>query len=357
MMKGSHLRSRGFTLVELLVVIAIIGILVGLLLPAVQAAREAARRMSCSNNLKQFGLSMHNFHDTHQRFPGVTHDPLFAHPEYRDHRDARNRWSYAILLMPFMEQQNMYDQLFATHIGIERPWHGTPLLQTSIPTFMCPSDGNGRGAANSLGRINYIGNRGDQWLNWDWWESRGVMGNGVRVTKTFSSMTDGTSNTMMISEAKIGVNGSRRVTEGIATNVGVQNSSPPSLCLAQVGPGRLFIGDVVTNGWNVGTRWGDAIVPYTQWIPMLPPNGPSCGNSGESWAMITASSNHPAGVQVAFGDGSVRFMSDTVDAGNPAISAIDVHPGNRPQDYSGPSLYGVWGSLASAAGGEVVQIP
>jgi prepilin-type N-terminal cleavage/methylation domain-containing protein/prepilin-type processing-associated H-X9-DG protein len=359
-MKASRMRSRGFTLVELLVVIAIIGILVGLLLPAVQAAREAARRMSCSNNLKQFGLAIHNFHDTHQRFPSVCRDPLFRHPEYRDYRDGRDRWSYIVAILPFMEQQNTYNTMQQNHIGVERPWHGTALLTTPIPTMLCPSDGNNK-RPNTLAMTNYIANRGDQWLNWDWWESRGMFGNGERLTKTFANLTDGTSNTMMISEAKTGLNGSRKVTEGLATNVAVQNSSPPSLCLAEVGPGRQFVGDVVTNGWNVGTRWSDAICPYTQWIPMLPPNGPSCGINGETWAMVTTSSNHPGGAQIAFADGSVHFIADSVDAGNPALTVFDSpfppSDANRPQDYTGPSLYGVWGSMASSASGEVVQIP
>lgn len=359
-MRISGSRPRGFTLVELLVVIAIIGVLVGLLLPAVQAAREAARRMSCTNNLKQLGIALHNFHDTHKEFPSASHQPLFKHPEYNDWRDGRDRWSYLTVLLPFMEQQPAYDQLVQTHIGKERPWHHTPLLKTSIPTFLCPSD-PGKDAKNTLARTSYQCNRGDQWLNWDWWESRGVFGNGSRIVKNFSSLTDGASNTMMVSEVKIGVQGSRRVTEAIATNLGVQNSDPPSNCLAEVGPDGYFVGDVQGWDWQTGWRWSDAIVPYTLWYPMLPPNGPSCGNNGESWAMITASSHHTGGVNVLFGDGSIHFISETIDAGDPTLTVFDSpYPPsdpNRPQDYTGPSLYGVWGALGSAAGGEAVSIP
>jgi len=103
----------GFTLVELLVVIAIIGILVGLLLPAVQAAREAARRMQCSNNLKQIGLSLHNYHDAHKRFPpGVVQqqaDPQFV-PNAGNVNPPIESWGWGAFLLPFMEQGNLYSQ-------------------------------------------------------------------------------------------------------------------------------------------------------------------------------------------------------------------------------------------------------
>src|SRR5690606_6587662 len=131
----------GFTLVELLVVIAIIGVLVGLLLPAVQAAREAARRMSCSNNMKQLGLSMHNDHDTHRKFPyGYLSDNDSA---------TLKRDSWYQNLLPFIEQQAYYEQYknsFATYGASAATYiHHLPVefAGIAIPAFMCPSDPSG----------------------------------------------------------------------------------------------------------------------------------------------------------------------------------------------------------------------
>jgi prepilin-type processing-associated H-X9-DG protein len=119
-------------------------------------------------------------------------------------------------------------------------------------------------------------------------------------------------------------------------------------------------GSISTNDWQAGWRWADSVSIYSQWHPVLPPNRPSCGNTGENFALMTASSYHPGGVQVAFCDGSVHFIADSVDAGDPNIGELSspllVDPG-RPQDYSGPSLRGVWGALGSSAGGETVDIP
>src|SRR5688572_27645245 len=103
--------SRGFTLVELLVVIAIIGILVALLLPAVQAAREAARRMQCGNNLKQIGISIHNYHDTYKSFPSGWICPSVATGAMAVDQES---WGWSSLILPFMEQQALHDQLGVT---------------------------------------------------------------------------------------------------------------------------------------------------------------------------------------------------------------------------------------------------
>lgn len=358
-------RGRAFTLVELLVVIAIIGILIALLLPAVQAAREAARRAQCTNNLKQLGIGLHNFHDTHKRLPAACHDPL-----YTQYGGQWYRWSYLTSLLPFIEQGPLYDQLKTNNSFAQWPdANSVPACKTLINTLICPSDS---GAAQALFAFNgnsapcsYHCNRGDQWLNWDWYEGRGPFCRGDKKPVNFSSVQDGTSNTMAVSEVGIGVPGSRRVTETTALGVGAYNSAPPSLCLQQVGADQQFTGTTETRAHTqISARWMCASI-YTHWLPMLPPNGPSCANAhNEDWLLTTASSRHPGGVNVVFLDGSVRFLSETIDAGDPTRTATSPPPGfppltdpGRPQDYSGPSLYGVWGSLGSMAGRETVQTP
>ncbi|MEJ5340826.1 MAG: DUF1559 domain-containing protein [Thermogutta sp.] len=370
-MRVKCLRS-GFTLVELLVVIAIIGILIALLLPAVQAAREAARRSQCTNNLKQIGLALHNFHDTYQRLPAACYDEVIRGLTNPPGSGQWYRWSYLTCLLPFVEQKSLYDQLVSTNSFVQWPDGTTaPTAKTLINTFICPSDyGYVKALFAYSGNAapgNYHCNRGDQWLNWDWYESRGVFGRGDKKPVNFALVTDGTSNTMAVAEVMVGVPGSRKVREAVALNVGAYNSAPPSLCLQQVGSNQMFK-DTVTvesRSWlHLGSRWMCASI-YTTWHPMLPPNGPSCANAHtEDWLLTTASSRHPGGVNVLFLDGSVKFISDTIDAGDPSRTATSPPPGfpplvdpNRPQDYSGPSLYGVWGALGSIAGGESVQAP
>jgi prepilin-type N-terminal cleavage/methylation domain-containing protein/prepilin-type processing-associated H-X9-DG protein len=361
-------RWRAFTLVELLVVIAIIGILIALLLPAVQAAREAARRSQCVNNLKQVALGCHNFHDTNKRFPVASHevnfkDPTLSTPIAPNYTGNRHRWSWICAVLPFIEQQPLYDEFLANHLGQSVPWTADNLTRTKIDTILCPSDGSANNVrADKRQFTNYHCNRGDYRLNYDWSECRGVFGRGDRQFHTMASIKDGTSNTMLISELICAVKGGNRVGEAFATGWSAVNGGPPAPCLARkqadgtLSPPLQGVGD--WDGWGIGYRWADSVSIYTQWHPVLPPNAPSCGDSGESWAMMTASSYHPGGVNVAFADGSVHFIMETIDAGDPTVgeSSLPNLPSN-PQNYAGASLRGVWGALGSSFGGETVKIP
>ena len=379
---------QAFTLVELLVVIAIIGILIALLLPAVQAAREAARRMTCTNQLKQLSLANLNFESAMKRFPDASHDRSLClqksdkwlpyQPNGEDRWTYTGRLSYLCGLLPFIEQTSVYEMVVKmvdspTDFSECHPWRegvatyvpagetvAVPICWVQyIGAFTCPSDGNAKAKGpTSLQPTSYHCNRGDQWMDWNWYESRGAFGRGDKDAKDLASIVDGTSNTMLIIEAVVGPNGgTTRIRGGVAIGVAAGAGEPPSNCLARKGPNGTITNPIQDGNWNIGARWGDAMSIYSQLHPMLAPNSPTCaGGNGESWGLVSASSNHTGGVNVALVDGSVHFVSDTVDAGNPEYTPLSpvqlVSNTDRPQDYKGPSLYGAWGAMATSNGGE-----
>ena len=347
---------RGFTLVELLVVIAIIGVLVGLLLPAVQAAREAARRMQCSNNLKQLGLALHNYHDTYSMFPpgrGGTN----AGGDWRTGSWLSNQGSLSAhaQLLPYIEQGPLWEQIkTGVDDGREIPPNGpsplrpyTPFAQT-IPSFVCPSDPGGN-AGHSNGNINYALNYGDQVANVTGDDNpRGVFGYYSEIG--FRDITDGTSNTIAMSEITsyngdaLRIRGGSYITDFSQADL----SNTPILCKQAVAQDGRMDGTPPTSHHRVGTNWAAGHPMISGFNAILPPNSPACAVSKGEWSvgLFPAESYHPGGVQTMMCDGSVQFVTESVDTGNLSMQ----EPSQSP-DYS-QSPYGVWGALGSKGGGE-----
>ncbi|MCA9125527.1 MAG: DUF1559 domain-containing protein [Planctomycetales bacterium] len=357
-------KRRGFTLVELLVVIAIIGILVGLLLPAVQAAREAARRMQCSNNMKQLGLALHNYHDAYKKF--VYRSGGTQQGSGTGLADSnRGRRSGFVSMLPFLEQGNMWNQIAAgdaTHAPEgPRAWGGWDKWNTSPGYMRCPSD---PGYANANRTSSYAFCCGDMVEGL----TNGVSGRNLRGIFTprpsntvansyhFGSVTDGTSNTLAFSERlcqqQTAIRGQQPVTVGagqVEYVLGVHTRvaglrDQPSLCYT-VTEGRYFkAGSQIQS--RFGIAWTDAQPMYVGFNCVLPPNAPACADGG-TWGdsthlVIPPASRHTGGVNSVFTDGSVHFISNNIDSGNLNVK----------QTFSGPSQYGVWGALGSKDGGE-----
>lgn len=378
-MKNRSLRAA-FTLVELLVVIAIIGILVGLLLPAVQAAREAARRMQCSNNLKQLALSAHNYESAYKKFPyrmGGTGRDNGARSGNAERRSG------FISILPFIEGGNQFNQVQAgdatTPPGGPEGWSGWAPWDTS-PAFMrCPSDpeasgrskpnsysmcmgGNGKAIGWALWGGNSINQGGDLsgMFSHGWGGSQGWRGGPGHATH--GSISDGTSNTIMYSERLVNTSnyssqaGNPAVVAGelvpykttIAMVPGVHNN--PLSCRTAVNGQYLAVG--TRHQGNGGKYWHDGHPCYVGFNTILPPNAPSCidsiawGDGGPG--ILPPTSQHTGGVNVAMADGSVQFFSENIDTGDLTV---------RAEDARSFSPYGVWGALGTRAGGEVAGIP
>ncbi|WP_449289961.1 DUF1559 family PulG-like putative transporter [Novipirellula galeiformis] len=312
---------RGFTLVELLVVIAIIGVLVGLLLPAVQAAREAARRMQCSNNLKQLGLAAHNYHDTFQAFPPYRQKA--GNPSALDFQG----YGPLISLLPFIEQQALYDQIKTVSRDFYLPISPTVdnvVANTPLAAFSCPSN-LPFPSASVRGSSSYSVSAGSN-IGWTIDESRrnGVFG--MDIPTKFAMITDGTSNTIMLGEHLTGDGDDgtyRQKTDLVRAQPWTANES------TQQGPitdAQLeAYGQACAAGSNnhtsyYGYRWGRPVFIYTVFNTVAPPNWkhPSCMpcttcGAGDSKGVFPARSRHPGGVHHVLADASVRFVTETIN--------------------------------------------
>ena len=364
---GGETARHGFTLVELLVVIAIIGVLIGLLLPAVQAAREAARRMQCTNNLKQLGLALHSYHDAYNAFPAARIEVTKISKRYAYNGDF---WGGTFALLPFMEQSALYEagKTEAWNDGDQIPQFCSAIMSGPAPEgFRCPSDGSNKdkyvAASGSFYKTNYVTSRGDLVVyvdecsgsndrNWSTLKSSANRaGFGPFTWKSTAGIVDGTSNTIAISETVTGSgNDDKHIKSGFAYNVSCSLSSFVSTCVGLYNPNNST---VYSNQYSVyggrGAVVFDGRATVGGFSTILPPNSPSC--SRWDWlthcGLFSPSSNHSGGVNGLMFDGSVRFISETIDTGT---TALHEYPMN------GPSIYGVWGAMGSTNGGETVSM-
>lgn len=348
-------QRRAFTLVELLVVIAIIGVLVALLLPAVQAAREAARRTQCFNNMRQWGLALHNYMDTFVNLPAGSGGTQGTGGNGR-------RINPNIGLLMFIENGNLYSLISSpqTFGAVSYQAFGPqPWIQDydlygkafQVRGMHCASDvpvGDPRGGrTGSMASTSYafcvgdhVTGTGDQHA----YQGRGLFG--TYSYASFRNITDGTSNTLAMSE-KCFPKSDRSIFGHTVENLpGLQTN--PALCLAQADRGaKNYLPTATLSGYRTGgTRAYDGMPIYTGFNCILPPNSPSCqiGNVN-TVGVMTAQSWHPGGVNSCFADGSIRFINQSINAGNPG----------SPESLQGASPYGVWGALATINGGEVAS--
>ena len=344
-----RLRHRGFTLIELLVVIAIIAVLIGLLLPAVQAAREAARRTQCVNNLKQLGIALHNYHDTLGCLPfGKGADYMNIDPT----APMYARWSALSQLLQFLEQKPLFDssnfslppevpEIGAMGMGF-MPAYQNPnranmtVSRIQLQTFICPSDAGVTG--DWLGVTNYAGNEGS-WLC-DACEAmpstiapgelpRGPFYN--RSCVRLSGMVDGTSQTAMFSERRRGRGTSDPRSDMFQMGSAMSLNQTYQMCTS-LDPSMAMV-----LSSRVGAAWAIGDMTCSTYNHVGGPNSRTCASMGgmmssmsDMAVQLPPSSWHPGGVNLLMGDGTVRFIKDSI-----ALT--------------------VWRGLSTRDGGEVVS--
>ncbi len=349
----------GFTLKELFVVIFIIAALLFCLIPfGRRCAREAARRMQCNNHLKQLGLALHNYHDTFGRFPMSTGGTGLGGNE--------SRRSGLVALLPFIEESSLYDQIMdpagfeGFSPGGPAPWETlyTP-WQTRIDTYICPSVPS---TETDFQPTNYTFCIGDVSQNLhDLPKLRGAFAPGK--FSQFKDMTDGASNT--IAMAEMGTKWNRQLMGQYAIELPPNVLSDPAIAFRTTDSAREhYLSKVELHPLGRGYNWADGGAGPQLVNTILPPNSPSCAVGGEEAVdgIYSAGSYHPGGCHVLLCDGSVRFISEEIDAGNPsasppspdALAAAPSENEDEPTATAVPSPFGVWGALGTSNGREVI---
>lgn len=347
---GARCIRRGFTLVELLVVIAIIGILIGMLLPAVQQVREAARRTSCANNIRQMMLAVHNYESGFGKFPPSSLFPVYEADGVTplSPSSSRNGWSLQAQILPFLEQGNLASTIdyrigYKDHPAVDVGGEVAQISRFRIPTYLCPSEvkdeRRGEGTAEENYPLNYAWN-GGAWFVFDPVSNEiGEGGFGTNRQLGMQSIKDGTSNTLAFSEVK-------------AYNPYFRNLGSTSSLAIPASPADLVSlgGDFKTNSGH--TEWVDGRVHQSGFTATFPPNTKVIysdsgndydvdwnnwqeGKGGDSataptFAAVTSRSHHRIGVNTARMDGSVNFVANNIDRA-------------------------VWQSLSTRSGGEIIN--
>ena len=351
----------GFTLIELLVVIAIIAVLIALLLPAVQSAREAARRIQCTNNLKQLGLAMHNYESGNGAFPPSGTYSFFGGAIF-----LGNQISPTCRVMPYAEQGTLYNSMNFS-LEYSDPSNNT-VSSVRAPFTICPSEINPQPGQTFDPGIYYPTNYG--WCVGDWFAYGGIPGNtgsipsltrsmfSINLSRRFASITDGTSNTVLGAEVKASCPQLRHCYPAGTSPPGLSYNSYPTTTAAGVAYIQANYSSCKQQALG-HLRWPDGAGPYGGMTTALTPNAhtgilatnitlnPAGTNytggyldfdwystdendGGPSFGAITARSFHPGGVNVLFCDGSVHFVKDSIGCST-------------------------WQGLGTIAGGEVIS--
>ncbi len=334
-MRNHH---RGFTLIELLVVIAIIAVLIALLLPAVQAAREAARRAQCVNNMKQLGLAIHNYHDVYQCLPfGKGPDYMMIDPN----APVYARWSALSQILPYLEQTTLFNainfslppdvpDLGGGGMNDMMPAYTSPgaanttVTRVMISAFVCPSDAGG--VPGWVASTCYSGNEGS-WLCDACEATPSTVAPGDLPRGPFYNMscvrlagfTDGTSQTAMFSERRRGQGTPNPRSDLFQMNNATSLAGTYQTCTSL----NASMAMVFTS--SMGMAWAVGDMTCTTYNHVSTPNTRSCAGTGMGMGMmgqdamvnmavqLPPSSYHPGGVNLVIGDGSVRFVKDSIN--------------------------------------------